>query len=643
MESAINASELQIKFSQPVAKSSVIGTDGNLLGSIVTVGGAGLGASTYPTTLSADGKTLTIIADGSTFVNWEPTAGSYNFVQVAANKVTHKDSSLLFAPAFEGSYNLSDKTRASVTSVQRVGNDTVKLVFSEPIKAATPVYTYVDSSLGAVTAPTETWSDNKKELTIKFDASTLANKDVKIAISDLTDFANNVSVPYSTITQKVTSDSTAPTVVSAVATSSTTVKVTFSEEVSTVSGQLADIKVGALTGVASAASAGTSFTVSQKSSEKNVVYLTLEAADAITTSATVSFGAGTIVDSSSNLNAATAQTVFFNTDKVAPTIQSKEVVNVSGVNHLYLTFSEDVVKKGSADLTFNYTNLYGVVTPVTVPEANFTVDSDNKKLVKIELQDSTPADLPLALNYEFDIPAGYVTDAYANDIAKTTVNFTNTAATAPVQKLVVTSATYGATVADGSYIDVAFPVLIDPATAANVSNYAVEGATVTKATITSNSASGAVVRLAIKEGTIESSGNYDVTVNGVKAYAANSIAANETKNIVLTENVAPTVKSAVITSTPGNPTTIVLTFSEALGASSTTGNDFDVFVDGVKSSSTATTTAISANDETVTVSVNANINDLLAEGKKVELRPQTTIDIADVNDNKTNVGIIEIK
>ena len=191
---------------------------------------------------------------------------------------------------------------------------------------------------------------------------------------------------------------------------------------------------------------------------------------------------------------------------------------------------------------------------------------------------------------------------------------------------------------EGTFVDVTFNNAVEVASAKNKANYAVEGATVSSVELIENdpSTSTAKVRVFIEANTIEATGNYNVTVAGVKGFNSNvTVMDTAVKNVEFKENVAPTLVSATVL----DATNVKLTFSETVELNP--NNDFEFFVDGKKV--TATITAGTPTEEVVVTVAGQDILALLADGKNVELRAASTIDLADVNGNVTNFKTITLK
>ncbi|WP_051530001.1 hypothetical protein [Anoxybacteroides tepidamans] len=627
--SAVNAKELVVKFNVPLKKDSVIETVSGVStlvdGTVKVDGGA---ADSLEASLSSDGKELTI----RSATNWEGT----HSLEIIADKFEATNGKKV--GNYTTAFNYDDTTRASITGVTYVDKYTYKVNFSEPVTSVgTVTANYADGS--AVTLNTSATgyglSADGKSFTVVFDSATAVNKEITVNFPTITDFGSNISVPS---TAKITisdADKAKPVVTSVVSTSPTTVKVKFSESV-----KLLDATKVSFNGVAL-----TTADVTVDSNDKTTLNITVPST---TTSGVIAFAAGAVEDLNKNTNDVFSQTVSFSHDKIAPQVVSTEVIRVSGLNNLKVTFSEEVSKVGTA-LTLKYIDEYGVQQTVTIPAAKINVDSNDKKVVYIQLHDGTSA-IKEGVNYTVDIPAGFFKDAFQNDSVAKTVSFSNSTSST-TNKLALISANpvvYGID-AKGAYIDVRFADAVNPATATNIANYSIEGATVKEAVLTYNNpttanAAGAkaVVRVYITDNTVEATGYYNVTVSGVTGYSSNVTQMNtETKNILITENTRPSVTSSSVKSLGATSSVITVNFSEAIASGAADANDFELYVDGVKVTTVTVTTG--AAGTSIDFTVNTDLSDELAAGKVVKLVAAPTLDLADANGNIANVKEIVIK
>ncbi|WP_314303946.1 hypothetical protein [Brevibacillus parabrevis] len=478
-----------------------------------------------------------------------------------------------------------------------------------------------------------------KSYTVAFDPTTAVNKEITVSFPALKDGAGNISIP---LTAKVTisgADTVKPAVTSATSTSPTTIKVKFAEPITNVVNakvKFNGVAVGATEAVVNA-------------DDNTVLDITVPAT---TTSGALLLEAGAVEDLNGNPNAEFSKAISFATDTVAPTVATTEVFK-DGNNKLRVTFSEDVTKVGTTGLTLKYTDEYGVAKTIAIPDLRIAVDTTDKKVVVIDLHDGT-APVKENVTYTVDITGGYFADTFGNSSTLKTVTFVNSASAATsklalidTDPIVVTDAVAsGATRTNsGAFVDVQFKDAVEAASATNKANYTVEGAEVEKAELVYNNpttATGtgakAVVRVYIKDNTIEESGNYNVTVSGVKGYNANVTEMNSaTKNVQIAENTRPTVTAASFKAFDAGATTstVSVTFSEAIASDVTPDADFDLYVAGAKvSTATVTHGALGA---TIEFTINKDLSADVAANKEVKLVAKSGFDLADDNGNKANV------
>lgn len=352
-------------------------------------------------------------------------------------------------------------------------------------------------------------------------------------------------------------------------------------------------------------------------------------------------------DLSGNQVAAWSKQVAFNEDTTAPELKSTELVKEATANKLKLTFSEDVVKKGTDNLKFGYTDKFGVEKELTVAEGNVNVDEEDAKIAYIELTPTSDA-FEDGIEYKTTLPEGYFTDGFGNEQAEKEITFTNKS-DAAIGKLTLASTPFVAddatarVTAKGAYVDVKFTQAVDVATATDAKNYSVEDATVKSVKLIENENGNAVVRVFLTAGTVEETGTYNVTVSGVKGYSSSYATMDKiTKGVAINENVAPTLKSAEVTAFDSTTptTTVTLAWTEALtGAPTAAGKAFDVYVDGVKSTTLEATSDASA----TTVTINADLSTAAYDGKKITLKPASTFVAADSVGNIADVKEITVQ
>lgn len=611
---AVDAGTIQVKFNTEVKESSVLNTQTGVVSSAFNLvkdvtSGDTVSLTNAQAELLEDGKTLNIYVGTK-------LEGNYK-LNIAKDKVVTKDSKMALA-AVEAKFNIVDKTRASIVNVKNSSKYVFEINVSEPV-VSTGTITAKLADGTSVISGTPTIKNNGKTIVVTVDADNKqveAGKDVTVVIPALTDLAGNVSVPLTQTVKVSNADITEPTLVSATALSNTKIELAFDEVVSTIDTAKVKFNGQAVS------------SVEIKSTDKTKAIVTL--ASAQTTAAYLTLDANAATDLSGNKSVAASKLVTFVGDKVAPTIVSNSVQQINGADFLVLKFSEEVTAETISSLAFKYTDKFGVEKslPLTSPVIT-EVEGSKGTEYKIALNDSFKEDV----SYSVELAKGSFKDAFANELAKTTVNFTfNPSDTAATKKLVATVAGQG--VDDkGRFITVNFDKTVEKASAEAISNYTVEGATVTSAKLVANDNSGAEVKVYLQEGSVELTGNYEVTVQNVKGFSSTIAAMDKTvERIAITENVAATVKDQTLVFGT-NTTVATLTFSEAVIAGS--AEDFELYVDGKKVDMNAiAAVAVSGEDTKLTVTISGkDLSEDIAAGKKVVLKATESFDIKDANSN----------
>lgn len=653
--SAINAKQIQVVFSKAVDKDTIIedkGTssklDDEVKAGTVYVDGT---AVTWKASLSEDGKTLTmqpaggtggVVTSGTTFKIEINQKGATNFV---------KDTEGNKAAEYLGTVKVVDTDRATLDKTDKLDPDTVRVYFSEPVQHPGTDFTatYADGSAATIspkTAPTGA-AVNYVDLDI---SGATPGKDATVTFTQIKDYAGNVSKPIS-VTVKKDVDEVKPVVQTVTPTSVNTFVIKASKAIKSV--DVTKIKVnGTALGLETGTTPTSGKALAVIGKDKSVVTIVL--GDNQVGSVPVEVGEGALVDfaATPNKNDVFKTILNFNLDKTAPQVTSTKVTNDGTDNYLVVNFDEEIALTGTAgaapsDLVFKYVDKMGVEQSVTVPAANVNVDASGEAL-KIKLQDNatTPAALPTNYDYKVELPSGYVQDNFENKFVKKVVTFTLGTTSSKLELQT------GTPIAEKSgypgVIEVKFAKAVDIASATNAANYAVEDAQVDKVKLVSNSeTTGAVVEVYLKNNTVKLSGNYNVTVKGVKGYKDTITEMNSvTKNISLNENVLPTVKTVSIdkfdASTPA--TTITLTFSEAVTNATTATNDFTLFVDG-KEATTATVTVAqeTTGSKTLVVTIGKDLSADVTAGKAIKLVAQDSLDIKDLAGNVMAADDIVIK
>ncbi|MDR9504466.1 hypothetical protein RI662_09145 [Brevibacillus agri] len=654
--SAINAKQIQVVFSKAVDKDTIIedkGTssklDDEVKAGTVYVDGT---AVTWKASLSEDGKTLTmqpaggtggVVTSGTTFKIEINQKGATNFV---------KDTEGNKAAEYLGTVKVVDTDRATLDKTDKLDPDTVRVYFSEPVQhpGTDLTATYADGSVATISlkkaAPTGA-AVNYVDLDI---SGATPGKDATVTFTQIKDYAGNVSKPIS-VTVKKDVDEVKPVVQTVTPTSVNTFVIKASKAIKSV--DVKKIKVnGTALGLETETTPTSVKALAVIGKDKSVVTIVL--GDKQVGSVPVEVGEGALEDfaATPNKNDVFKTILNFNLDKTAPQVTSTKVTNDGTDNYLVVNFDEEIALTGTAgaapsDLVFKYVDKMGVEQSVTVPAANVNVDASGEAL-KIKLHDNatTPAALPTNYDYKVELPSGYVQDNFENKFVKKVVTFTLGTTSSKLELQT------GTPIAEKSgypgVIEVKFAKAVDIASATNAANYAVEDAQVDKVKLVSNSeTTGAVVEVYLKNNTVKLSGNYNVTVKGVKGYKDTITEMNSvTKNISLNENVLPTVKTVSIDKFDASTsaTTITLTFSEDVKNATTATNDFTLFVDG-KEATTATVTVAqeTTGSKTLVVTIGKDLSADVTAGKAIKLVAQDSLDIKDLAGNVMAADDIVIK
>lgn len=599
---AINAKQVEIKFSQPVLESTVVTTPGSqsVLKNITFagVGVAGtdhiaLTSASIEAELSEDGKTLTVTADPNTA--GEIFKGKYTVTVPLA--VTDVDGNAI--EFYNKELVASDTVRPTVKGVTygyAAGNQIATLEFSEPVDITNATFSFarVDGvALGGGT-PANTKFDNTPiaavtgsndtKFVIVFDVVDAAdeNKDIKVTVTGLKDYAGNLATPnpLTTIIKMDTTDTVAAKYVSSTVKNNRTLRVVFDKALSATPGA-GNFNLGGATSNAVTPVAGTNSTT----------YDVGFAADMPTGLQTLTLPV--VVDTMGNSSAAgITKLITITLDKVAPALQSAVVEKIANVDYLVLTYDKNVTPQTGKTVNLTYLENY-VTTPATIASAvNLTahnVVGGVSKSVKLDL-----SSLTVPAEYTAELPLGLVKDVNLNDSAvKTGVKFTKTV----VNKPAITTAIVQNS-ADNNIVDITFNKKVDPLTALNKANYSIEGAIVEDVTLTSNAAT-ATVELKLAQDSSTFTGARTVVVSGVKSESGD-VMDTHTEVVTLKENIAPTFTGTLI-----GTDVIKVVFSEPIAhstlATELTGTNFVVKVDGVANTVKAVwaaTTGTSGADDT---------------------------------------------
>ncbi|WP_270811668.1 hypothetical protein [Exiguobacterium sp. CinTr1] len=633
---AINATQLEVAFNKAIDKSTVI-SSGNVINANFKVNGVAL-SGTNAAELSADGKTLTITRGTGT---WE---GTYMFstLKDAIKTVQGKE-----VAEYNHVVSYEDTVAPALVGTKQVNASTVNLQFSEPLKTKGTVIAKLADGKDISSSVTSSVVGSNIELNLS-NANVPANQTIYITVVGATDFSDNLLAvnPTTASVVKGNKDGVAPTVASVTPVNAKKFEIKFSEEVQNLA--VGDIKVNG-----AALTAPATLTQDETDKTKYVVSLAT-AASGLTT---ISIDALAFTDLSGEDNAAYSKIVNFVADEVAPTLTSAVVkTDANGKEFLHFVFSEDVVKLASGNVSMNASEVNNfVTTPATLVFAAGDLTAVSGKsneftLALDKLKKSGPVDLVQGASYTVDLPGALVEDTAGNDnVAKASAfgfkRGTDVNSSKPELDKSIDSTEGGNLVKDNGILVVNNNTLkvkfigdIDGASATNVANYQVNGATVKSATLNASNE----VTLTLEANSNQYTGVRSVKVAGVKTKAGvvmNDYVTTE----YLNENVKPVVTKVALTSvtqddagTPADEsaTTVTLSFSEAVTVGADT--DFELFIAGEKVSGAVITTALaSGSSDKVVVTIAGKAVSASDINKGAELRAASTIDIQDAVGNIT--------
>jgi hypothetical protein len=472
------------------------------------------------------------------------------------------DAAGFSAPTKSFTLNYVKDTTIPTVSVKSSSQEKVTVVFSKPVKnvSATNFYHTFSAWIPVAVEDTDGVAVNPAnfygEVVVVF-AQNGANDRPLIegtnefhvlagtSGSELKDKWGNKLAADTTFSLTVSSDKTVPTVTKVVATNEDIVKVTFSEAV-VGAGNVANYKAYDADGV----EVTTLFTATYDSTDK---VATLDFLSDLV-AGTYTLEVKNVTDTSINANKiVTATYAFTITDLTAPASITEAVYVQDGSKYyVYVTFPEQMSTSGSTSILekANY-RLNGVKLASADSIALFGGSS------KVKITTATdPSGLSLSVKS--------VADASGNEIDLFTIlSKTVTAETAPLVTGIKTIALNKVEVTYDKHLSSA------PASAFEVNNV-----TPASAVFTNNSNGTSTLTLTLRAaGVLSDSASTTVvldvvTANSVKSVTGQVVAVADAVNTgSVTDGIAPTLASSASAVVSNNGTTITLTFSENLDAS----------------------------------------------------------------------------
>ncbi|RAN22292.1 S-layer protein [Geobacillus sp. A8] len=558
---AVNAKTLEIKFNKAVDAATVIDNKGtsDTSDDVVKASAITLTAidsqgpvSTVKASLSDDKKTLKLVADGSQFFTKRYVVDIKNVKTLDGKDV----------PSYTTTIDTTDSVRPSVLSSSYADNGlTLKVKFSEPLASVGTVKLY-DGTTEISVSPKFTAGDD--EMTINLASSSVpVNKDLTLKIFGAVDYNGNVinPNPAELTVKKTTVDTTKPTVQNIEAVNTKTVKVTFSEKLLS----NPTIKIGGQTASVSVDSTGLVYTATLANALSEGVYA-VEVSD--------------YKDLAGNAGDTYTKVVQLKADTTAPKFVSSQVVKIDGVEHLVLTFDEEVTTGSNVTIVQTSDKYIDENNVLKQVGTSLTTTSDNFKLYlptdgKSKSVALNISSLPKG-TYTVTLPKGLVSDLAGNSYAErkqiTFVRGSDSLTTKPA--LDTNYDANGVKADNNNELVFAFTQNLD-ASALNLSNFNINGLTVTKAVFDVDTK---YIRVTLAPGANTWTGTHVITISNIKN-TSGLVMDTVTVSEFMKENVAPT-----FTATLTSADVIRVDFSEPVANatinSPLSANNFTVKVDG---------------------------------------------------------------
>lgn len=569
---APNAKQLVLKFNRAIDTSSLISSDKVKAGvvQVVPVNGA--------PAVAVEGSNVSFNATTNeatiTFPNTDYLKGQYTVVVTDAVKTSSGTSFATYTNLITVADTIAP-TVTSATAVAKTTTNTVTIQVSEPVKRA-GIIAYVNGVASTATVSNDTYD------TITLTTGTLdSGKTYDVSLLNLTDFAGNVANPNpikTTVT--VTSDTAAPTISSITPVSDKYLDVKFNKKVNYES-FIANVKLldayGESKGTLSVKTTSNSDTIRLE------VPAGFKLPESGTFTGTLSFGA-TIKDTLGNtLGAAVTQPVTITKDATAPTVVSAVFTSGKG---MVVTFSENI------DSTFGTTESPTLVNDTTGKLVRFEDGADFSG-AKIDGATVTYPNVALSGSYTLRLPAKLVKDISlaGNTLVASSVTVTAAvASTTDTVRPTVGEITYTDSVKNGADVKVTVNASDDKglnvASLRDLNSYTLAGKAlpVGSTTVITHSTGSdltkpltATVEITIPKSSISKNDTYNFVAVGITDAAGNGSYAKD-KDLVLTDRVAPTFTSAVVSS--GDNSILVLSFSENVKNVKGDGSDFQFTING---------------------------------------------------------------
>lgn len=608
---AINAKKVVVEFNKEMNETSAE--------TVASYDFVGLTAgTTWTPELQADGKTVVLtlsnaIAADSTFV------AIVNEVSTKAdlNKKTEK---------FTKTINFSDTVKPTFTGVTYPEAGTAVLNFSEDLSTKGAVAIY-DGSTDVTSSLTLTHVANSSKVTV---SGLTTDKEYKVVVVGAKDQSSNlIPAPIEVLVKSSISEQIKPVIESVSSVDTTTLKIKFSEKLKQIaSGIYANISVNGGSTVA-----GTTQTFDADTNTLTV------AKTGLATAGVQSVSIADYKDLSNNTGDTLTKAVSFTLS--APVLEKTEVVKDATNTYVQLTFNEAPSLNAiqNVDIVGTYTtpeNVLKAFAPGSLTEATDITLVGNTLKIKVTGNE--------AGKYKLTIPAAGISDGTTARTQDQVIEFALAASTdtsKPAVSNVYLPGENAAAISQGTVarnvVYVKYSKNMD-ASAVNVDNYMVDGQRLFDSAVFVGDKT--LVKLTLKESGVTLSGDRSfqiaTAVKGENGIAVDSFSSTES----FVENVKPVLSSGIVV----DGTKIDVTFTEALVdaqlVNANAGNDFEVYIDGVKSTLAAVDTGATANDSKIRLVLATGITPAQLSGSTITIKVLDTTDVTDSNLNPLTKGTV---
>ncbi|WP_019915043.1 beta strand repeat-containing protein [Paenibacillus sp. HW567] len=583
----LNAKQLQVVFNRTVDQTSAETVANytyqtNGMASAVAIPAKGSkGNATDGTVieLGSDKRTVTI----TTQANLNASLGGVTAgTPFKFNVKNVKDTSAATVADFNTTLSVTDSVApvlSAASATAKTTTNVVTLTFSEPVDP-TGAIVYV----GGVAA-TSVVGSTPTTIKVTTSQTLTAGTSYDISALNFKDYAGNFLNPNPTaLSVTVSSDIVAPVVQSVTAARDNKLVINFDKSIDSASVQTAGA-VKVLDGNGTAISLDLSkITVDGKTLNVGLPTLPFNTSGTFTGTVILT---DAITDTLGNAKATSSHAISVTKDIVAPVVQSASYTTSKVSNgEIVVKFSEDVAAIG-ATTAFTLINSNGVV--VASPAlTGLSSDADDATQIRVTTGTSLSAG-----TYTLRVNSGVAKDlsSQSNTNGAAVLTFT-VGASSDSDKPVVLTTTAAAKAAttskSGSSIAITLTdnIGLDLASVQSVSNYLLNGkalpvgayVTVNVTAGTESSATGVTATINLPAGSVAETANYTLNVTNVKDKAGNIANAVAITGLALVDDVAPTLKTATISSNG----LIVLGFTESVsGVTAATYEDFEFLINNI--------------------------------------------------------------